>query len=151
MPTKTTASACQQSAVSHQNSSATAQRSTARKAGSDASDITQISIIDEPYPQPVRASVESKYAAVFSRLQPGQRLACASADTARIASALRKWVQVHRADPKPIIRIVRECADGRGGVWWLAQTAAPAPAKPARAKTATVGNPWAALAPKRGQ
>lgn len=114
--------------------------------------INHLQITDEPYEQPIRAQNESKYHAIFSRLKAGQRIVCATEDVGKLSNALRKWVQLNRDEEAPIIRSIRKCADGKGGVWWLPNTAEPAAAtrkaKPVRTKHVNGNNPWTALASK---
>jgi hypothetical protein len=78
-----------------------------------------LEICDDPLP----ALPGLKYQAVFDKLQPGQCIKCAPADTGKISGGLRKHFERNNITDKVKTTNCYE-ADGLGRVWWvsLAQT-----------------------------
>lgn len=101
-------------------------------------DVTKLTIDDTPYTDG-RATPESKFEPIFSKLPVGRRLVCQPGDAARISATLKKWLE-KKGRKAPIVRARERCEDGMGGVWWLGHKDAEKP------KTKLVGiNPFSQL------
>ena len=80
-------------------------------------DPKELEICNDP-PPTVRSSPEGKYTPVFSNLQYGQSLKCPPGAAPKIATALKKWLEVHKK-PGMVRSAVRYAPDGTGRVWLL--------------------------------
>ena len=65
-----------------------------------------------------RSAPEGKYTAVFSKLKYGQSLKCPPGAAPKIATALKKWMEVHKK-PGTVRSALRYAEDGTGRVWLL--------------------------------
>ena len=79
-------------------------------------DPDKLVISDMPFPGRT-VSLVSKYAAKFATLPVNHRLVCESQDAPAIAGSLKQWAEKHK--PGHIARHLRDCGDGKGGVWLL--------------------------------
>ena len=87
-------------------------------------DPSKLLITDDPYTE-VRPAPPSKYEAVFSALNAGQRIVCPEGAASKIAGQLKKWLIAH-GHKAPIVRARERCKDGKGGVWWMQEALTPA-------------------------
>ena len=79
-------------------------------------DPDKLAITDMPFPGRT-VSLVSKYAAKFATLPVNHRLVCESHDAPAISTSLKKWAEKHK--PGHVARHLRDCGDGKGGVWLL--------------------------------
>ena len=79
-------------------------------------DPDKLAITDMPFPGRT-VSLVSKYAAKFATLPVNHRLVCESNDAPAISTSLKQWAEKHK--PGHVARHVRDCGDGKGGVWLL--------------------------------
>lgn len=86
----------------------------------DKYDLETMGIDDTPF-ENKRVVGESKYHALFSSLEQGQRLYCHPEAANRVSAGLRKWLMSHRGCKNPRVASKTHCADGKGGVWWLGE------------------------------
>lgn len=69
-------------------------------------------------PMPPRRTVAGKYDAVFSQVQPGQRIVCPPGTGSRLAVQLRKWLAMRNYQDVRV-RGIDRCDDGHGDVWLI--------------------------------
>mgnify|MGYP003516732567 FL=1 len=81
-------------------------------------DPDDLEICDDPLPQG-RAMPEGKYSAKFAALAYGQCLKCPPGAAPKIATALKKWLDVNKK-PGSVRSAIRYSDDGTGRVWLLA-------------------------------
>lgn len=85
-------------------------------------DADLLKITDDPIPKK-RVQSEPKYHAVFKKLKPGQRIACAPDESQPVSQALRKYLKDRDLLDKFDVRSVRHYPkDNRGGVWMIERT-----------------------------
>ena len=77
-----------------------------------------LEICDDPLPT-ARAMPEGKYSAKFAALAYGQCLKCPPCAAPKIATALKKWLDVNKK-PGSVRSAIRYSDDGTGRVWLLA-------------------------------
>lgn len=80
-------------------------------------DVSTLSIGDDPLPK-YRAPLETKYGALFGKLEVGQCIVCEAGTAAKIGHALNSWL-----DKNGKTNTVQTCqryeTDGKGRVWLL--------------------------------
>ena len=86
-------------------------------------DADSLSITNEPYVS--GRVIRSKYDAVFEQVKVGQRIVCPAGTASRLAVQFRKWLTV-RGYSGVDVKARDRCADGKGGVWFLAGEIKPA-------------------------
>ena len=77
-----------------------------------------LEICNDPLPA-ARAMPEGKYTAIFSKLQFGQSIKCPPGAAPKIATALKKWLEVHKKQGT-VRSAIRYGEDGTGRVWLIA-------------------------------
>jgi len=77
-----------------------------------------LEICDDPLPT-ARSAPEGKYSAKFAALAYGQCLKCPPGAAPKIATALKKWLDVNKK-PGSVRSTLRYADDGTGRVWLIA-------------------------------
>ena len=77
-----------------------------------------LEICDDPLPQG-RPMPEGKYSAKFAALAYGQCLKCPPGAAPKVATALKKWLDVNKK-PGSVRSAIRYSEDGTGRVWLIA-------------------------------
>lgn len=93
--------------------------------------VDELVICDDP-PPAGRTVPEGKYAVLFKKLRPRQRIRCAEGRASSIGQQLRKWLERH--DKPGSVTITERYGDGYGGVWLIADEAAENPTSPTTKK-----------------
>ena len=78
-------------------------------------DISNLKIVDEQYQG--RRIARGKYDDVFGKLKHGQAVSCPSAETQKIANALRDWLKRH--NKKGVVKCVTYHTPTTGRVWLM--------------------------------
>lgn len=78
---------------------------------------TELTITNDPYIS--GRIVRSKYDPIFEQIEVGQRIVCPQGTAARLAVQFRKWLASHGYSDVEV-KARERCADGQGGVWFLA-------------------------------
>lgn len=86
----------------------------------DKYDLSEMSIDNTPYSGALLTRAGSKYDALFSKLQQGQRIKCPPEAASALGTRLRKWLK-REGHPKARVATRKLCEDGAGGVWWLGE------------------------------
>ena len=80
-------------------------------------DPSELEICNDPLPA-TRSAPEGKYTPIFSKLKYGQSLKCPQGAAPKIATALKKWLEVNKK-PGTVRSALRYAEDGTGRVWLL--------------------------------
>ena len=76
-----------------------------------------LEICNDPLPAR-RTTPEGKYTQLFARMKYGQSLKCPPGSAPKIATALKKWLEVNKK-PGSVRSTLRYAEDGTGRVWLL--------------------------------
>jgi hypothetical protein len=95
-------------------------------------DPTTLEICNDPLPI-ARSTPEGKYTGLFSKLKHGQALKCPPGAAPKIATALKKWLEVNNK-PGTVRSALRYGEDGTGRVWLL---------EPENPSSTPIGLSWA--------